>query len=104
MSINDSETDFKTKVLKDLRSLPYLWCFKTQERTLIGIPDILFCCKGLFGAIELKLDEELPTLIQEQRLKGIRDAGGFAVYTTPKIWPETLKLIKELVKKLPPSE
>jgi len=42
-----------------------------------GVPDILFCIKGAFGAIEVKADPRLkPTPLQSYQLEEIERAGG----------------------------
>lgn len=44
-----------------------------------GVPDILFCFQGRFGAIEVKIPGEKPTTIQQHHLDSIGRAGGWAM-------------------------
>ncbi len=44
-----------------------------------GIPDILFCCGGNFGGIEVKQPGQVPSPIQQYHLNQIGAAGGFYV-------------------------
>lgn len=42
-----------------------------------GIPDIVFCVQGIFGAIECKAGRGALTALQERELAKIDTAGGF---------------------------
>lgn len=47
-----------------------------------GIPDILFCYKGKFGAIEVKrTNKDKPSPIQQAYINYINKIGGYAIYT-----------------------
>lgn len=94
--MQQGETAFKKKVLKDLAGLPYTYALKTQERGRRGVPDLLICKSGKMVAIELKIDGEEPTPLQEFTLNKIRQAGGVAFSTTPKLWPGHLAILKSL--------
>lgn len=41
-----------------------------------GIPDLVGCYKGIFVGIEVKLDYNKPSKLQEAKLKMINKAGG----------------------------
>ena len=43
-----------------------------------GVPDVVFCLKGVYGAIEFKTPKGVLAPLQEYHLKKIRDAGGIA--------------------------
>lgn len=88
------ETRFKQRVLKDLEKIPECYCLKTQERSRRGVPDILLCLKGDFIAIELKVDGERPTKLQDVVLSRIREAGGLAFSTTPSQWAGHLDVLR----------
>lgn len=91
------ETRFKTRALKDLRALPGSWWVKVQQVGIAGTPDILGCVRGHFVAVELKATvRDKPTKLQAHNLASIKNAGGWAVVTSPEIWPETLAALKAL--------
>ena len=87
------ESKFKERVLKDLKKVPNLYVLKTQERSRRGVPDLLICHKGKFIAIELKVDGEKPTKLQDIKLKEIRLAGGLSFSTTPSQWESHLEML-----------
>jgi RecB family endonuclease NucS len=91
-----SETQFKERVLKDLKALEKTWTLKTQEVARHGVPDVLICKRGGFIAIELKRDNEKPTPLQAHVIKLIREADGLAFYSTPSMWESHLRMLKEL--------
>lgn len=95
-----AETKFKEKVIKDLEALGGCWVLKTQERARRGVPDLVICLRGLFFAIELKVDGEKPTKLQQHVLGEIRNAQGFAFCTTPAQWAEHLTALKTNVRLL----
>lgn len=90
-----SESKFKERVLKDLKTLDGAWFFKTQERGRRGIPDIIACLNGSFVALELKTDTGKLDRLQEHTIGKIRQAKGFAISTTPSEWEMHFKLLKE---------
>lgn len=91
------ESLFKEKVVRDLRDkLGVVYWIKTQERGRRGVPDIFFCLKGRFGALELKTDSGKPDDLQLQRLAKIREAGGFAIVTCPNQWHTDVQIIREV--------
>src|SRR3990167_6102194 len=71
-----SETKLKISVLKYLKSLPYVWVYKANDKFTSGIPDILICFYGTFVAIELKFENNKVTKLQSYVLWRIRNAGG----------------------------
>ena len=94
-SRNISETAFKARVMRDLRTLHPIYLLKTQEVSHRGVPDILACVRGMFLALELKRDGEQPDSLQHKTLEDIGHAGGLAMWTAPHRWQQDFKLIKE---------
>jgi len=45
---------------------------------MVGLPDLIFCYRGRFVALEVKMPEGVVSKIQARRIKEIRDAGGHA--------------------------
>ena len=96
--MSQPETAFKQRVLKDLSKLETCWVLKTQERARRGIPDLLICLRGKFVAVELKVDGEVPTPLQDEILERIQGASGTAFYTTPSLWPQHFSMLRELAQ------
>jgi hypothetical protein len=46
-----------------------------------GISDILFCCSGRFGAIEVKIGSNKPSPNQKKYIARVLDSGGVAWWT-----------------------
>lgn len=90
-----SETKFKERVLKDLKSLPSAWVLKTQERSRRGVPDIIACFNGGFCAIELKAEGKKADLLQVLTLTKIAAAKGLTLVSMPSQWNEHFKIIQE---------
>jgi Holliday junction resolvase len=55
-----------------------------------GVPDFLVCMKGRFVSIEAKAGKGKPTLLQEDNMRRIREAGGIALvineFNQEEIW------------------
>lgn len=47
-----------------------------------GVPDILMCVRGIFIAVELKIEPNKPTKLQEHTIERIRNAKGLALVIT----------------------
>jgi len=88
-----SETKLKISVLKYLKSLPYVWVYKANDKFTSGIPDILICFYGTFVAIELKFENNKVTKLQSYVLWRIRNAGGKVLVA------RSLKEVKQEVEK-----
>ena len=81
------ESIFKEKVIKFLKGLPNCWFYKTQEVSLIGIPDIIGCINGKLFALELKKDiRSKPSKMQLYILDKVKGASGYAAVTYPEVW------------------
>ena len=74
------EKNLKTSVKAMIkRSFPQAWCYKTNDRTTSGIPDLIICMYGRFIAIELKTAKGKVSPIQDYTINAIKRAGGYAV-------------------------
>lgn len=58
------------------------WFAKISDRFYAGIPDLVGCCCGGFVAIEMKIDENIPTKLQNMNLMGIVSRGGLSFVCT----------------------
>ncbi|MBK8455635.1 MAG: hypothetical protein IPL34_20355 [Thiofilum sp.] len=97
------EALLKKRVMDDLRTLAQagnpIWYYKAQEVGRRGIPDIIACVNGLFVALELKAEGEVPTPLQAMMLANMVKAGSKkAVVVMPSTWPAILDEVKELLK------
>lgn len=92
------ETIFAAKVKGDLLGIPGVWAFKSNERAVRGIPDIICCIKGKFVALELKIppNKVKPKSLQAQILRQIQWAGGIAREVTPSNWGDILEELNRL--------
>ena len=91
------ETNFKIRVIKELKTLPNTWFVKIQQRSTRGIPDFLLSIKGFFVALELKSSQKSPLHpLQDWTLKEIAGKGGLAFVSHPENWKETFLVLKEL--------
>jgi hypothetical protein len=93
-----SETNFKKKVISDLKKLDKMWFIKTAERGRHGVPDILMCLCGRFIAIELKREKGRTTKLQDIVLENIILAEGYALVASPSTWPAQYLIIEGLTK------
>lgn len=99
------ETVFKEKVQADCDTLVNVWYFKTQERAIRGILDIIMCLNGWFIAIELKTESGDTEPLQDYNIFKIQKKGrGIAFVATPSTWQkqfEKLQFIDKLTPILP---
>lgn len=70
-----TEQQIQTDIIKKLDALG-CYVIKTIINNRAGAPDLIFCCKGLFCAIEVKRAGGKFTELQKFNLKKIRLAGG----------------------------
>lgn len=72
------EASLVKKIQTYLDGLPKCWHFKTHGSVFsqVGIPDLIFCCQGIFGAIEVKVERNGLSMMQRVILERIRAAGG----------------------------
>lgn len=72
------EAKVKLNVRKTLDALSIYYFFPPANGYgRAGIPDIIFCVQGIFGAIECKAGRGTLTALQERELAKIDAAGGF---------------------------
>ena len=70
------ESQLQTNLLKELHKVG--WFYKASDRFRAGIPDIIGCYKGRFVGLELKVEPNKPTPLQQYELKAIYREGGSA--------------------------
>jgi len=73
-----SESKVTNKPIQDWLLSEGAYVFKTIASNKAGILDIIFCMHGHFGSIEGKVKDGIASHLQEQNIKLIRAAGGFA--------------------------
>ena len=76
-----TEKDFTKKaiaILKSIDSVHPIRIIPGAYGGMKGVSDIIVCCNGRFGAIELKVGKNKPTKLQERFLSNIQSAGGFS--------------------------
>jgi hypothetical protein len=83
-------------VQKRLEKIPKSFFFKTQERSLRGVPDIIGWVNGKGVALELKTDQGSVDPLQLWYLERINAAGGFATVLSPANLEHVLELLKKL--------
>lgn len=76
-----NESDLVRKIKDYLKTV--LNCFYWKEHGgqygTAGIPDIIVCYRGRFIAFECKVGNNKATVLQEQTIKQILKAGGYAL-------------------------
>lgn len=70
-----TEHQFQTKFLRELRQ--YGWFYKASDRYRAGIPDIIGCVKGAFVALELKVEPNRTTKLQDYEIERIEKEMGY---------------------------
>jgi Holliday junction resolvase len=88
-----NETQFKTKVMRKLKEKGGFW-YKTSDKFVRGIPDILGCFKGKFYALELKVGKNKATDLQKYTVDEINENEGKAYVVYPDNFPEVLESIE----------
>lgn len=89
------ESVFQDKILKKLREIPNSWWVKINDRTTVGLPDILGFCSGVGFAIELKTKSKLSA-IQAYTLRKIDRSGAQTFVCTPENIDEVLAYIRKV--------
>lgn len=93
-----SETRFKTKVLKALREIPNSWWVKIQQVSMRGTPDIIGCVNGHFVAWELKKSKfDHPDKLQQHNLDLITKSQSLARIVFPENFDHCLLEVRALV-------
>ena len=70
------ESQLQTSLLRALKK--HGWFYKASDRYRAGVPDVIGCYQGRFVALELKVEPNKPTPLQEYELKAIYREGGSA--------------------------
>lgn len=87
---------FKKKVVRDLND-DYGQDIKvlvTQERGRNGVLDLHICLFGDHIEIELKVDGQKPTKLQQVNIDKVIRAGGMAFFTTPSEWDHHREILR----------
>jgi hypothetical protein len=63
------------------------WSFKPYMAGFgkSGVPDYCLCLAGAFWALEIKRPGKEPTVLQDRRIREIRQAGGYAAAGTAEV-------------------
>ena len=78
-----SETALQRRIVKAIKARwPDAWVYHPSDRKRMGVPDLLICLNGRFGAIEVKLPGNPPTALQYHTQLRIVEAGGVAGVAT----------------------
>lgn len=88
--MHSAEWHEKKEIAEYLASIG-AWHFKPTTMGFggSGVPDIIFCYRSKFGAIEVKREGKEPTKLQQKRMLEIQAAGGEAFWgTADKVIPE----------------
>ena len=93
------ETLFKERITPKLKSLTNVWYFKSSERSIRGIPDIIMCLNGQFIAMELKKSASATTSkLQDYNLLRIRQCGGRAFLVYPENFDRIFIQLEQISK------
>ncbi len=89
------ETRFRRKVVKWIKeNLNNTVVFSLQQLSLIGDPDLILCCSGLFVALEIKSEKGRLSALQAHKLGLIKSKGlGYAF----EVNPFNFKTVQELL-------
>ena len=70
-----------TKIRDYLKTVPdcFFWKEHGGQYGTAGIPDVIVCYKGRFIAFEAKVGTNKATVLQEQTIRKILQAGGYAL-------------------------
>lgn len=98
-----TEKDFTKKVMRVLKDIPCIHPIRIIPGAyggMKGVSDIIVCCNGRFGAIELKVGKNNPTKLQQRFLSNIESAGGLSfVCRTVEEVRSAIRSIKDADKK-----
>lgn len=73
------EQDYQRKIIKFLESLD-CYVVKVVSATKSGVPDLIFCYKGIFVGCEVKTPKTMSNTseLQKYNLRKIKEAGGYS--------------------------
>lgn len=86
------EQQIQNKIIKYLQSVG-AYVVKVIAANRAGVPDIIFCYKGKFIALEIK-DKSKLTELQKYNINSIVLSGGIAVVV------KNIEDVKEIIKKI----
>ena len=75
-----NESQATTAFLRELKKHGHFW--KSSDRYVAGVPDIVGCYNGCFIGIEMKVDYGKPSALQVHTLCDIIKNGGYAGVVT----------------------
>jgi hypothetical protein len=92
------ETIFAEKIDKDLKKTfgADVWVENIQQVGKRGTPDRLICLKGIFVALELKIESGVVDTLQLYKLVEIKKAGGKSFVVYPYTWNLVLEKLKAI--------
>jgi hypothetical protein len=91
-----AESEFRKKVDKFLRTLPFCKSLSIQQKAITGHPDKVLCLAGWFVGLEIKTDEGSPSARQILTLEEVIKAKGVALIVRPSNFDQ----IKEILVKI----
>ena len=76
-----AERDIVAAIMRMLKKWPRCFCWKEHGGMYgtAGIPDLIICYKGRFIGLECKVGRNTATALQQQTIRQILKAGGYAV-------------------------
>ena len=76
-----AERDIVAAIMRMLKKWPRCFCWKEHGGMYgtAGIPDLIICYKGRFIGLECKVGKNTATVLQQQTIRQILKAGGYAV-------------------------
>lgn len=93
------ETVFRAKFQSRLKQLPKSWFESIQQKSIGGTPDNLGVIRGVFVALEYKATSaDVPTPLQEHKLRMITNAEGIALVVCPENADATFNLLMAMAK------
>lgn len=91
------ETKFRTNQVRPfLKSLKNTAFFPIQQLAIVGDPDFILCCFGIFVALELKSEGGEPRPLQEHKLNEVTRCHGISIVATPENWSEVKNKLQHL--------
>lgn len=94
------ESAITRRIMRALRTefatLPF-WCYKSADRFTSGLPDVIFCANGQFGAIEIKDPKGKVTPIQQYTMVRMNLAKGRTMVVTNTV--DALAFVKSFFNK-----
>ena len=88
------ESELIKRIENYLKTVPELFFWKEHGGMYgtAGIPDIIVCYKGRFIGLECKVGKNTATVLQEQTIKQILRAGGYALVV------RSVEEVKEIIR------